>query len=157
MPALVYGLGEGGRNLPLEEDPGGMLAAAAVGYPGKHHATLSAGEGGCKVRSESACRCCALRDGGTKQSRLVSRRMPPNGVEHIPGHDMRPEVAGTCRFRASDVRMGQLRHGTPRDCEHEIASGTASIRTQPVMAWHRDREGHDRRKGIQARLASPSR
>src|ERR1043166_9006471 len=49
MPALVYGLGEGGRNLPAEKIRDGMLAAAAVGYLCKHHATLSAAEGGCQA------------------------------------------------------------------------------------------------------------
>jgi L-serine dehydratase len=37
MPSLVYGLIEG------------MLAAAAIGYLCKHHATLSAAEGGCQA------------------------------------------------------------------------------------------------------------
>src|SRR5262249_41365369 len=47
MPALVFGLGEGGRKLPLQKIREGMLAAAAIGYLCKHHATLSAAEGGC--------------------------------------------------------------------------------------------------------------
>jgi L-serine dehydratase len=49
MPALVYGLGEGGRQLPLEKIRHGLLAAAAIGYLCKHHATLSAAEGGCQA------------------------------------------------------------------------------------------------------------
>src|SRR5688572_2881636 len=49
LPALVYGLGEGGRKLPQEKIRQGMLAAAAVGYLCKHHATLSAAEGGCQA------------------------------------------------------------------------------------------------------------
>ena len=49
MPALVYGLGEGGRKLPPEKIRQGMLAAAAIGYLCKHHATLSAAEGGCQA------------------------------------------------------------------------------------------------------------
>jgi len=49
MPALVYGLGEGGRNLPLEKIRDGMLAAAAIGYLCKHNATLAAAEGGCQA------------------------------------------------------------------------------------------------------------
>jgi len=32
LPALVYGLGEGGRKLPNEKIRQGMLAAAAIGY-----------------------------------------------------------------------------------------------------------------------------
>ena len=49
MPALVYSLGEGGRNLPQEKIRRGMLAAAAVGYLGKHNATLAGAEGGCQA------------------------------------------------------------------------------------------------------------
>ena len=49
MPALVYGLGEGGRKLPLAKIREGMLAAAAIGYLCKHNATLSAAEGGCQA------------------------------------------------------------------------------------------------------------
>ena len=49
LPALVYGLGEGGRKLPKEKIREGMLAAAAIGYLCKHNATLSAAEGGCQA------------------------------------------------------------------------------------------------------------
>src|SRR5204862_5173445 len=36
LPALVYGLGEGGRELPQQRIRDGMLAAAAIGYLCKH-------------------------------------------------------------------------------------------------------------------------
>src|SRR4029079_4468348 len=49
MPALGYGLGEGGRKLTTPKLRDGMLAAAAIGYLCKHHATLSAAEGGCQA------------------------------------------------------------------------------------------------------------
>ena len=49
IPALVYALGEGGRNLPKEKIRDGFLAAAAVGYLCKHNATLSGAEGGCQA------------------------------------------------------------------------------------------------------------
>jgi L-serine dehydratase len=49
MPALVYAVGEGGRNLPKEKIRNGMLSAAAVGYLCKHNATLSGAEGGCQA------------------------------------------------------------------------------------------------------------
>ena len=49
MPALVYVIGEGGRNLTQEQIRKGMLAAAAVGYLCKHNATLSGAEGGCQA------------------------------------------------------------------------------------------------------------
>src|SRR5438270_10486995 len=46
LPALVYGLGEGGRKLPREQIRRGMVTAAAIGYLCKHNATLSAAAGG---------------------------------------------------------------------------------------------------------------
>ena len=49
LPALVYGLGEGGRKLSPEKIRKGMLTAAAIGYLCKHNATLSAAEGGCQA------------------------------------------------------------------------------------------------------------
>jgi L-serine dehydratase len=49
MPALVYAVGEGGRQLPQEKIRDGFLAAAAVGYLCKHNATLSGAEGGCQA------------------------------------------------------------------------------------------------------------
>jgi L-serine dehydratase len=49
MPALVYALGAGGRNLPPAKIREGFLAAAAIGYLCKHNATLSGAEGGCQA------------------------------------------------------------------------------------------------------------
>ena len=49
LPAVVYSLGEGGAKLPYEKIRNGLLAAAVVGYLCKHHATLSAAEGGCQA------------------------------------------------------------------------------------------------------------
>src|SRR5262249_30733263 len=51
LPALVYGLGEGGRKLPQEKIRQGMLAAAAIGYLCKHNATLSAQKAAARQRS----------------------------------------------------------------------------------------------------------
>jgi L-serine dehydratase len=48
MPALVYGLSEV-RKVDRQKIRDGMLAALAVGYLCKHHATLSAAEGGCQA------------------------------------------------------------------------------------------------------------
>jgi L-serine dehydratase len=48
MPALVYGLLEV-RKVDRQKVREGMLAGAAVGYLCKHHATLSAAEGGCQA------------------------------------------------------------------------------------------------------------
>ena len=49
IPALVYSLGEQGARLPDDKIRAGMLAAAVVGYLGKHNATLSGAEGGCQA------------------------------------------------------------------------------------------------------------
>jgi L-serine dehydratase len=49
LPALVYSVGEGGRNLPPQKIREGMLAAAVVGYLCKHNATLAGAEGGCQA------------------------------------------------------------------------------------------------------------
>jgi L-serine dehydratase len=48
MPSLVYGLIEN-RKVPRQKVREGMMAAAAIGYLCKHHATLSAAEGGCQA------------------------------------------------------------------------------------------------------------
>jgi L-serine dehydratase len=48
MPSLVYGLIEN-RKIPRQKLREGMMAAAAIGYLCKHHATLSAAEGGCQA------------------------------------------------------------------------------------------------------------
>jgi L-serine dehydratase len=49
LPAIVYALGEGGRNLPVEKIRNGLLAAASIGYLCKHNATLAGAEGGCQA------------------------------------------------------------------------------------------------------------
>ena len=49
LPALVYSLSEGGRNLPQQKIRDGLMAAAAIGYLCKHNATLSGAEGGCQA------------------------------------------------------------------------------------------------------------
>src|SRR4030095_5436826 len=41
--------GEGGREVPQEKIRSGLLAGAAIGYLGKHNATLSGAEGGCQA------------------------------------------------------------------------------------------------------------
>src|SRR4029078_10562307 len=48
MPAVVYGLVESQRKLPMEKVREGLLAAVAIGYLCKHNATLAAAEGGCQ-------------------------------------------------------------------------------------------------------------
>lgn len=94
MPALVYGLGEGGRKLPLQKIREGMLAAAAIGYLCKHHATLSAAEGGCQaeigVASSMAAALVATANGA--ESRVVENAAE-SALEHHLGMTCDP-VAG---------------------------------------------------------------
>jgi L-serine dehydratase len=48
MPAVVYGLVNGKKQVPVEKIREGLLAGLAIGYLCKHNATLAAAEGGCQ-------------------------------------------------------------------------------------------------------------
>jgi L-serine dehydratase len=93
MPSLVYGLIEG-RKVPLQKVRDGMLAAAAIGYLCKHHATLSAAEGGCQaeigVASAMAAALVATSFGA--ESRVVENAAE-SALEHHLGMTCDP-VAG---------------------------------------------------------------
>ena len=94
MPALVYGLGEGGRKLPLEKIRDGMLAAAAVGYLCKHHATLSAAEGGCQAEiGVASSMAAALTATAYDAPSLVVENAAESALEHHLGMTCDP-VAG---------------------------------------------------------------
>jgi L-serine dehydratase len=94
MPALVYALGEGGRKLPKEKIRDGMLAAAAVGYLCKHHATLSAAEGGCQaeIGVASAMAAALVASAHDAESRVVENAAE-SALEHHLGMTCDP-VAG---------------------------------------------------------------
>jgi L-serine dehydratase len=94
MPALVYGLGEGARKLPLQKIREGMLAAAAVGYLCKHHATLSAAEGGCQaeIGVASSMAAALVATAHDKESRVVENAAE-SALEHHLGMTCDP-VAG---------------------------------------------------------------
>ena len=93
MPALVYGLLEV-RKVELQKVRDGMLAAAAVGYLCKHHATLSAAEGGCQaeigVASAMAAALVATAYGAQS---LVVENAAESALEHHLGMTCDP-VAG---------------------------------------------------------------
>jgi L-serine dehydratase len=94
MPALVYGLGEGGRKLPPEKIRDGRLAAAAVGYLCKHHATLSAAEGGCQAEiGVASAMAAALIATAHDASPLVVENAAESALEHHLGMTCDP-VAG---------------------------------------------------------------
>jgi L-serine dehydratase len=94
MPALVYGLGEGGRKLPLQKIREGMLAAAAIGYLCKHHATLSAAEGGCQaeIGVASSMAAALVSTAYDAESRVVENAAE-SALEHHLGMTCDP-VAG---------------------------------------------------------------
>jgi L-serine dehydratase len=94
MPSLVYGLGEGGRKLPLQKIRDGMLGAAAVGYLCKHHATLSAAEGGCQaeIGVASSMAAALVATAYDAESRVVENAAE-SALEHHLGMTCDP-VAG---------------------------------------------------------------
>ena len=94
MPALVYGLGEGARKLPIEKIRDGMLAALAVGYLCKHHATLSAAEGGCQAEiGVASSMAAALTATAYDAESLVVENAAESALEHHLGMTCDP-VAG---------------------------------------------------------------
>jgi L-serine dehydratase len=94
MPSLVYGLGEGGRKLPQQKIRDGMLGAAAVGYLCKHHATLSAAEGGCQaeIGVASSMAAALVATANDAESRVVENAAE-SALEHHLGMTCDP-VAG---------------------------------------------------------------
>jgi L-serine dehydratase len=94
MPALVYGLGEGGRKLSQDQIRKGMLTAAAIGYLCKHNATLSAAEGGCQAEiGVASAMAAALVAAAYDASPRVIENAAESALEHHLGMTCDP-VAG---------------------------------------------------------------
>ena len=94
LPALVYGLGEGGRKLSQDKIRQGMLAAAAIGYLCKHRATLSAAEGGCQAEiGVASAMAAALIAAAYDASPRVIENAAESALEHHLGMTCDP-VAG---------------------------------------------------------------
>ncbi len=94
MPALVYGLGEGGRKLSQQKIREGMLAAAAIGYLCKHNATLSAAEGGCQAEiGVASAMAAAMIAAAYDASPRVIENAAESALEHHLGMTCDP-VAG---------------------------------------------------------------
>jgi L-serine dehydratase len=93
MPALVYGLVEV-RKLDMQKVREGMLAAAAIGYLCKHHATLSAAEGGCQaeIGVASSMAAALVATAYDAESRIVENAAE-SALEHHLGMTCDP-VAG---------------------------------------------------------------
>jgi L-serine dehydratase len=93
MPSLVYALTEA-RKLPKDKIRDGMLAAAAVGYLCKHHATLSAAEGGCQAEiGVASSMAAALIATAMDEESLVVENAAESALEHHLGMTCDP-VAG---------------------------------------------------------------
>ena len=94
LPAIVHALGEGGRKLPKEKIRDGMLAAAAIGYLCKHHATLSAAEGGCQAEiGVASAMAAALIATAYDENPIVVENAAESALEHHLGMTCDP-VAG---------------------------------------------------------------
>jgi L-serine dehydratase len=93
MPSLVYALSEG-RKIPIEKIREGMLAAAAIGYLCKHHATLAAAEGGCQaeIGVASSMAAALVATAHNAESRVVENAAE-SALEHHLGLTCDP-VAG---------------------------------------------------------------
>src|SRR6266540_3595395 len=93
MPALVYALVEV-RKVDMQKVREGMLAAAAVGYLCKHHATLSAAEGGCQAEiGVASSMAAALIATAYDAPSLVVENAAESALEHHLGMTCDP-VAG---------------------------------------------------------------
>jgi L-serine dehydratase len=93
MPALVYGLAET-RKVDMQKIRDGMLAAAAIGYLCKHHATLSAAEGGCQAEiGVASSMAAALTATAYDAEPLVVENAAESALEHHLGMTCDP-VAG---------------------------------------------------------------
>jgi L-serine dehydratase len=93
MPSLVYGLLEV-RKVDRQKVREGMLAAAAIGYLCKHHATLSAAEGGCQAEiGVASAMAAALTATAYDASSLVVENAAESALEHHLGMTCDP-VAG---------------------------------------------------------------
>src|SRR5918995_2049547 len=93
MPSLVYGLLEV-RKVDRQKVREGMLAAAAIGYLCKHHATLSAAEGGCQAEiGVASAMAAALTATAYDSPSLVVENAAESALEHHLGMTCDP-VAG---------------------------------------------------------------
>jgi L-serine dehydratase len=93
MPAIVYGLSEV-RKVPRQKLREGMLAGAAIGYLCKHHATLSAAEGGCQAEiGVASAMAAALTATAFDAEPRVVENAAESALEHHLGMTCDP-VAG---------------------------------------------------------------
>jgi L-serine dehydratase len=94
MPAIVYGMVNSKRQLPMEKVREGLLAGAAIGYLCKHNATLSGAEGGCQSEiGVASAMSAAFLAQALDSSPLVVENAAESALEHHLGMTCDP-VAG---------------------------------------------------------------
>jgi L-serine dehydratase len=94
MPAIVYGLVEAKRQVPMDKIRRGLLAGAAIGYLCKHNATLSGAEGGCQSEiGVASAMTAALIAQVMDSSPVVVENAAESALEHHLGMTCDP-VAG---------------------------------------------------------------
>jgi L-serine dehydratase len=94
MPAIVYALTQGKRQVPMDKIRRGLLAGAAVGYLCKHNATLAAAEGGCQAEIGVASgMAAALLAQAMDSSPQIIENAAESALEHHLGMTCDP-VAG---------------------------------------------------------------
>ena len=136
MPALVYALGEGGRKLSPAKIRDGMLAAAAIGYLCKHHATLSAAEGGCQaeIGVASAMAAALVATAHDAEPRVVENAAE-SALEHHLGMTCDP-VAGYVQIPCIErCAFGAIKAWTAYAiASNEIASSHRVSLDETIMA-----------------------
>jgi L-serine dehydratase len=136
MPAIVYALGEGGRKLSPAKIRDGMLAAAAVGYLCKHHATLSAAEGGCQaeIGVASAMAAALVATAHDAEPRVVENAAE-SALEHHLGMTCDP-VAGYVQIPCIErCAFGAIKGWTAyMIASNEVASSHRVSLDQTIMA-----------------------
>ena len=140
LPALVYGLGEGGRKLPQEKIRQGMLAAAAIGYLCKHNATLSAAEGGCQAEiGVASAMAAALIATAYDANVQVVENAAESALEHHLGMTCDP-VAGFVQVPCIErCAFGAVKAWTAWAIASNEIETQASCRssTRPLRRWRK--------------------
>ena len=156
MPALVYGLLVV-RKVELQKVRDGMLAAAAVGYLCKHHATLSAAEGGCQAEiGVASSMAAALTATAYDAPSLVVENAAESALEHHLGMTCDP-VAGYVQVPCIErCAFGAVKAWTAYAiASNEIASRHRVNFDETVIALAQTAKEMNSSTRKQARLASP--
>ena len=126
MPAIVFGLVEGKRNISVEQIRRGLLAGAAVGYLCKHNATLSGAEGGCQAEIGVASAMSAA---------MVAEAMgsSPQTVENAAESALESHLGLTCDPVAGYVQV---------PCIERCAFGAVKAWTAFMIASNEDETKH---------------